>query len=477
MQNLETISKSIQAKRRADLDTESFPLSKLTLATYDIRRSRGRNPKLKKDLDRDGQFQAITVNIRSNGNDIKSIDDIIKNAIIIAVIVNGRTRKIEMDDIFTSSGKFKDVKVEIYVDLTEMEEDYLNAQINISQNPLTGDEKIEFVKKYMGLIDPVALREAIGVGETQIEYYLEVAVADAEVLEEFRPANDGYDRSEIKIEEYAKMSKAVKQAGVTPDNALMKALGKQSAKCNLTRDAKRIKMPKLAKRSAELYKNPSITSKFTVEQIVEFADKETSVGGSSGDKLPQNSSEKYKIINSLLKGTYEFAVIFFAEGLYRTDDDGNSVESETKRIIDEVDEVILIGNEIEKLIEAQDYAIENGKSCTIHVEDAIEICEVLKNDDRRGFVYVNGAMLYAQRPEFMNYLKAKYSKSIVAMVVLDLLFGKSQVYGGDRVREIITVYGGADNFNEVIAKFKKIVKFSKFRKYADTPQEKHIVFI
>ena len=257
----------------------------------------------------------------------------------------------------------------------------------------------------------------------------------------------------------------------------MKALGKQSAKCNLTRDAKRIKMPKLAKRSAELFNNTSIAGKFTVEEIVEFADRETSANGSSGDKLPQNSSEKYKIIDGLLKGTYDFAVILFAEGLHRIDDEGNSIESETKRIIDAVPEIILVGNEIEKLVEAQDYAIGLGKICDIHIEDAIEMCEVLKEDSRRGFIYVNGAMLYAQRPEFLNYLRDKYSKSIIAMVVLDLLFGKSQVYAGDRTKEIITVYGGAQNFDEVIAKFKKVVKFSKFRKYAESPQEKYIVFI
>jgi hypothetical protein len=90
---------------------------------------------------------------------------------------------------------------------------------------------------------------------------------------------------------------------------------------------------------------------------------------------------------------------------------------------------------------------------------------------------VNGAMLYAQRPEFMNYLKAKYSNSTVAMVVIDLLFGKSQVYAGDRIKEIITVYGGAESFDEIIQKFKKAVKFSKFRKYAEKPQEKYIVYV
>ena len=77
----------------------------------------------------------------------------------------------------------------------------------------------------------------------------------------------------------------------------------------------------------------------------------------------------------------------------------------------------------------------------------------------------------------MNYLKVKYPKSRIAMVFLDLLFGKSQVYKGATLKERITVYGGVENFDEVITKFKSLVKFSKFRKYADTPQEKYIVFI
>ncbi len=472
MQNLESISKNIQLKRRADLDTQNFPLIKLGLSLYDIRKNRGRNFKLQEDLQRDGQLQPITVNIKTDGTAVADV-----NLVHEATVVNGRTRKIEMDELNKIQGLFKYVKVEVYENLTELEEDYLNAQINVSQNPLSADEKVEFVRKYKNVLDPLALGKALGIAEVMLENYLEVAEADEEVLEEYRPQSEGYGRSEIKVEEYGKMSKAVKQAGIEPTKELMIALGKQSAKCNLTRDAKRIKMPKLAKRSAELFSNESIASKFTVEQIVEFADKETNVNGSSGDKLPQNSSEKYKFINGLLKGTYEFAVILFAEGLMRIDEEGNSVESETKRIIDKIDEIILVGNEIEKLVEAQDYASGLGKSCIIHIEDVVEMCEVLKDDDRRGFIYVNGAMLYAQRPEFMNYLKAKYSNSTVAMVVIDLLFGKSQVYAGDRIKEIITVYGGAESFDEIIQKFKKAVKFSKFRKYAEKPQEKYIVYV
>ena len=37
----------------------------------------------------------------------------------------------------------------------------------------------------------------------------------------------------------------------------------------------------------------------------------------------------------------------------------------------------------------------------IYNEDVITACDViLEEDDRKGFVYVNGASLFAQRPEF-----------------------------------------------------------------------------
>jgi len=464
MQNLESISKSIQSKRNEKLDSQNFLLSRLKLSKDDIRKNRTRNFKLREDLIRDGQLQPLTININTGENE--------------GTVINGRTRKIEMDDINKVEGLFSTIKVEVYENLTPLEMDYLNVQINVTQNPLNADEKIEFVRKYKDVLDPIALGKALGIDKKMLENYLEVAEADEEVLEEFRPKSEGHDRSEIKVEEYGKMSKAVKRAGVIPTKELMIALGKQSAKDDLKRDPKRIKMPKLAKRSAELLNNQNIASRYTIEEIVEFADKETSINGSSGDKLPQNSSEKYKIINKLLKGIYQFGIVFCAEGLYRLNDEGVSIESETKRIIDKIDEIILVGNEIEKLLEAQDYAITKGKKCEIHIGDVIEICdEKLMSDNRRGFIYVNGAALYTQRPEFMNYLKIKYNKSIIAMVVIDLLFGKSRVYGCDRLKEIITVYGGAKNFDEIIVKFKKIVKFSKFKKYADTPQEKYIVFI
>lgn len=481
MQNLETISKSIQSKRRADLDTQEFPLSKIVLSTYDIRKNRGRNSKLMGDIKRDGQLQPITINIKSNGKQINSLDDIIKYAIVIAVVVNGRTRKIEMDELFALFGLCEFVKVEIYVDLTELEENYLNAQINITQNPLSPDEKREFIIKHMNEISIEEMAKALGLGMEMFKNYLATTKVSPDVLKAWTPKSDGHGRGSVKIEELGKAIRAYERKNDTADtktlNKTFKKLGELSEASELKRDEKRLQFPKVVEKVAEMQKNPTLVKKYNVDTLVKSASREVSnSNGCSGDKLPQNSGEKYVIVDGLLKDDYEFAVLLFAEGLYR-DENGVRVDSETKRVIDAVNEIIVVGNEISKISEIEDYAKSLNKKVTVHLEDVLEACGLLETDTRKGFVYVNGASLFSQRPEFMNYLKTKYPESRIAMVFLDLLFGKSQVYKGATLKERITVYGGVENFDEVITKFKSLVKFSKFRKYADTPQEKYIVFI
>ena len=475
MQNLETISKSIQTKRRADLDTQDFLLSKLVLSSYDIRKNRGRNSKLKEDLARDGQLQPITVNIETDGQQT----DI--NLVVKATIVNGRTRYIEMKELNQLDKSFTNVKVEIYENLTYLEQNYLNAQINISQNPLTPDEKREFIIKHMKEIPIEEMAKALGLGMEMFKNYLATTKVNKDVLKAWTPKSDGHGRGSVKVEELGKAIRAYERKNDKVDtktlNQTFKELGKLSESSDLKRDEKRIQFPKIVEKVAEMQKNPTLVKKYDVDTLIKSASKEVSnSNGCSGDKLPQNSSEKYKIVDSLLKDKYDFALLLFAEGLYR-DDNGVQVDSETKRVIDAVDEIIIVGNEITKISEIEDYAKLLNKKVIVHIEDVLEACDVLKVDKRKGFIYVNGASLFSQRPEFMNYLKAKYPNSRIAMVFLDLLFGKSQVYKGATLKERITVYGGVENFDEVITKFKQLVKFSKFRKYAETPQEKYIVFV
>ena len=131
MGKLEKISKSIKAKRNEKLDSQNFPLKKLQLSKYDIRKNRNTD-KMKEDLLRDGQLQPITIS--KNGNDY--------------TVVNGRTRYLGM---MVHADKFPTDIVEVYEDLTVLEQNYLNAQINVGQNPLTPDEKREFIKEMITL--------------------------------------------------------------------------------------------------------------------------------------------------------------------------------------------------------------------------------------------------------------------------------------------------------------------------------------
>jgi len=463
---LEAISDSIQNKRNEKLDSLEFPFTKLVLSDYDIREDRDIT-KLKEDLVRDGQLQVMTLSL-NNG---------------IYTVVNGRTRYLAIEAINkeTPYPYFKTVKVEVYEDLTELEQNYLNAQINVSQNPLTPNEKVNFVKKYKDILDPKALGKALGIKDNMLENYLEVADVDEEVLKAFRPKTEGYGRSDIKVEELGNTNKAYKQVsgGKAPDKETSIELGKKFETLDLTRDIKRKAVKRIAKTTAKLEKNPTIKKKYTPKQIVDIATKESvwqGKEGGSGDTLPVNSSKKYKIVDKLLKDDFDFSLLLFAEGLYRKDGDTKH-DSETKRVVDHIDEITVVGNEIEKLTEIEDYCDENNKTITVVYKDVIDYCFKMKGDDRKGFIYVNGASKYAQRPEFINFLKKKFPNSTIAVVVLDLLFGKSQVHNLDRLKEIITVYEGANNFDDVIAQMKKRVKYLKLRKYSDTPQKKYIAFV
>jgi len=480
MKKLESISASILSKRRADLDTENFPLSKLTISSYDIRKNRVRNPKLKEDLKRDNQLQPITVNVKSV--DGKKLTDL-QNAILF-IVVNGRTRKIEMDELFAETGMFANVSIVVYENLTELEENYLNAQINISQNPLTPDEKREFIIKYKNEIPMEEMAKALGfTGLEMFKNYEATTEVSDKVLKAWTPKSEGHGRGSMKVEELGKAIRAYKRTNPTVDkktlNKTFKSLGEESEKSDLKRDEKRIAFPKVVEKVAQLQKNPDVVKEYDIKTIIESATQSVvGINKNSGDKLPVNSAKKYKIVDALLKDKYDFAVLLFAEALYR-DDKGTQIASETKRVIDAVDEIIAVGIELDKLTEMKKYAKSLGKTFTVYKMDALAALDGdLKDDKRKGFVYVNGAALFSQRPEFMNFLRGKYPNSRIAMVFLDLLFGKNQLTNnGSIYRERFTIYGGAKNFDEVMTKFKSLVKFAKFKEYSDTPNRKCIVYI
>lgn len=478
MSKLETISKSIKSKRRADLDTENFPLSKLTLSTYDIRKNRSRNSKLREDLKRDKQLQPITINVKTDG---KKLTDLQKA--VLFVVVNGRTRKLEMDELFATDGLFANVAVAIYENLTEIEENYLNAQINISQNPLTPDEKREFIIRHRKDLPIEEMAKALGLGMEMFKNYDATTQVSDKVLKAWTPKSEGHGRGSVKVEELGKAIRAYKRTNPTVDkktlNKTFTNLGKESEKSDLKRDEKRIAFPKVVERVAELQKNADVVKEYDTETIIQSATQSVvGINKNSGDRLPVNSGKKYKIVDGFLKDEYDFAVLLFAEALYRNDN-GTQVASETKRVIDAVDEIIAVGIELDKLTDMKKYAKSLGKTFTVCKKDALAALDGdLVDDNRKGFVYVNGAALFSQRPEFMNLLKKKYPNSRIAMVFLDLLFGKNQLTNnGSILRERLTIYGGAKNFDEVIAKFKSLVKFAKFKEYSKGPNRKCIVYV
>lgn len=460
------ISKNIKAKRDESLDTQTFPIHKLGLSPYDIRETRDID-KMKDDLLRDGQLQPITVTFVTNKK---------------AIVVNGRTRYLAILELIKEGHSFPTVNIEVYSELTQMEQDYLNAQINVSQKSLTSNEKLAFVDKYKDKLDPLDLGEALGLSPAQTAKYKAVSKMSPKVRAKYTQKTDGNGRGEINIETGGDtvIAYEAESGGVCASDETLMALGDKIDSINQTRDKKRKLVRKMSKKTAEIEKDARIAKTYTPEEIVEIATAEVSHNngeGGSGDKLPKNSAEKYKIIDNLLKKeTYEFAILLFAESLYRVDDVGNEVASETKRIVDQVQNVMVVGNEIIKLTDIEEYGKKKKKKVIVKHGDVIETCNELTPSTRKGIIYVNGASLYAQRPEFMNYLKKKYPNSTIAMVVLDLLFGKSKVYKSDRDREIITVYGGAKNFNQVLEFFKGSVKHAKIREYATKPQKKYIIY-
>jgi len=463
---LEDISLSIHSKRKTNLDTQIFLLTDLKLAEHDIRQNREIG-KLKNDLIRDGQLQPLT--ITKNGTDY--------------IIVNGRTRYLDMVEINKEEetlNMFEFVSVEVYENLTVMEQDYLNAQINVKQTPLTSNEKLAFVDRYEQALNAVELGEALNLSPSQVLKYKATAKLSVEAREKFVQQAEGYGRGEINIETAGDcvISYQTESGGVEPDEETVICLGDTFGKMKMNRDVKRKLVKKVSKQTAKLQKDKRIASSYTVQEIVKIAEKEATFNnneGGSGDVLPKNSSKKYEIIDGLLKkDTYEFAILLFAESLYRIDDKGKEIESETKRIVDNVQNIMVVGNELIKLKDIEEYGKNNKRKVIIKHGDVMAVCQKLRPSTRKGIVYVNGASLYSQRPEFVNFLKKIYPNSTIVVVVLDLLFGKSQVTQDKRDKEIITVYGGIKNFNEFIEFYKKRVKNLKTKKYATTPQQKYI---
>jgi hypothetical protein len=87
-------------------------------------------------------------------------------------------------------------------------------------------------------------------------------------------------------------------------------------------------------------------------------------------------------------------------------------------------------------------------------------------DDSEGFVFVNGASLSSQRPEFINFLKKMYPKSIIAFVFIDFYFySRTSISERKRVVEKLSVFGGVKSLTELIDFYKERVDNIEFIPY------------
>lgn len=196
---IEDIAFSIKSKRNESLDSDNFSVSKIILSEYDIREGNRNVQEMSESLQLNGQKESITLNKRNNGQN---------------VVVNGRTRFLAL----TIHLHWIECKVKFYDGLTELEEDYLNAILNSHQNPLTSDEKRNFVKKHLkefterfGENSIKELSNALKLTDSQVKDYIATVQphVNEEIVECFKQDTKGYGRGEIKIEALAQVAKKV----------------------------------------------------------------------------------------------------------------------------------------------------------------------------------------------------------------------------------------------------------------------------
>ena len=464
---IESIAKSIESKRTRKLDDEKFPLNKILLNEYDIRDGNRNVEVMAESLKLNGQKEPLTLNKREDGS---------------VVIVNGRTRFSAMTTILD----WIFGKVKFYDGLTELEEDYLNAILNSQQNPLTTDEKRNFIKRHHGKFEKEFGKEAIKeigralrLTDGQVKDYLETVqpYVSETVVDLFKQEKKGYGRGEIKIEALAQVVKKVK------DEKALKEIGKWHKTSTSTDRILRRQRREIAKRTSKYLNNESLVEKYGTKMIAKKAIEEvtTKTKYNSGESLPKNSENKYPIIDELLKDNYEFAFIGFAESLQRKVGDVY-MDSETKRIIDSgIKQIAINGMELDKVSEAEDYAKSKGCEVITYIEDILGTIQKLEPSNRKGLIYLNGAFLWSWRPKFIQTFKELYPNSTIAFVIIDEFSGYSPVSLTDRTKELVTIFAirKYTYFGEVIHSFKEQMSNydCEFKKYAEVPQQKYIGII
>lgn len=265
--SLEELSKSIDSKRCPELDSDSFELRKLQKSPYDIRTERDVGAMIE-TLKRDGQLERLTVTFNDN----------------TTWIVNGRTR---VDAFSKLNVNF--VKIKAYINLTQLEQNYLNAIINSNQKTLTTTEKLRFVRQHADALDEKSLKEALGLeSENHARTYVKVAkmLDEDPILEDYlKTSKAGRGRGDIEIET-ARIVAKVK------DKTARRKLAKYARD---TAEDDRIRRTSLIKRAKVANELVSIKDELnlTTSQIMDTLSERTTESLFSLFKISKGSEGKY----------------------------------------------------------------------------------------------------------------------------------------------------------------------------------------
>jgi len=341
------IVKEVWKKRAKELDSDKFPIDKLKLNPYDIRKTRNTENMIKVIKSAGGQLKPIIVNQRNNGDNI---------------IVDGRTRYEAMRQL-----DYKTIKVIFFRNLTELEEDLYNAISNNQTQPLRPDEKRAFVLKHSDKLNNEELCEILNIDKGWLKKYKNTCEKQVteKVLEQFKQVKAGYGRGTLYIEAISDVASRCKSSEALEE--IGKWHKKQKQKGVNDRDL-RYRRKRIAEKTEKAIQNKSIRERFTSEKeltrkIIELETTKEKYG--SGDKLPKNSEGKYIILDKILKdGSFDFALILFSEGLQRKK--GKLyLDSETKRIIDNgIKQIIVNSLDLDKITEIEEYAKTKNREIT-----------------------------------------------------------------------------------------------------------------
>jgi len=464
--NREQLRKSRELKRQpTELLIER---RKLKINSYDIRVERDIEV-MRKSIEQEGMLQPLTVNIREN-------DDY--------VVIDGKTR------FLASDGLVDPIRCVVYKYLSGFEEDYLNANINSHQKQLTPNEKREFIKRHKDIMSTDALCDALNLTEPQVEDIKISTEVPDEIANLFRNKDDGYGRGEIEIQAIAQAAEPLKNLTEDVKESALRVMGSWHQETEMTDRNKRATRKKIARTAAEWLENPTLTKKYTTEEIVTKVIAKVEDSNCTGDFIPKGSEKKPDFFKDIVDAyKYDFAVVLMSEGLKRkTSIEGVEVDSESKILVDSpIKDITLVSLDLDKIEEVAEYGKTVWKNVKIHCENVLDYIQNIEVDKRLGLIYVNGDTFWAQRPYLVNLLHMFYPNSIISIIYIDYIFlGKHSTSDEDQKKELATVYGlrrSHSTFTDLQSAFTSQILFAKYVEWIqygslpESPQNKYIVKI